>query len=525
MESINNRDPSWLQVVREAFAQTDGSSQAMAEAIGAQVLARPAGLLMAAAFVEGLTELMQYADETPDSTGDAVDLESEALRVARRVVRPFVQAKMQTRLDALDEQQAGTTRCGECNRSMQSQGRRSRSWDGVVGPLVLKRRYSYCEPCKKGRAPAQEALGLPEGDFTPQLEQVGTMMATTVPFGMATQLLDKLCGIEVSVKAVEGMVERRAEQVAEMDHNEAERCAPFDDKGLPVPTQQRPLDAVPEKEAPKVAYLELDGVIPMTRERLTGKEIEPADHRRQQRAKKNKVRGGKGRRYRIVGREVKNAVLYDGKDCAAQSPGRGCILHKTYVSHLGDWVAFAALLWVAMLRLRFDQARLLVILSDGAEWIRSLAGWLPIQTLLILDLFHVKHRIWEVAHSLYGEHSAKAKKWANSQCERVEQGEADKVIQSLRFLRPSRAETRKLVDELGTYLTNNLDRMDYPSYRARGLRISSGAVESANYHVTGTRLKLQGMRWSEQGAGHMALLRADLFNGQWEARTKQLLAA
>ncbi len=66
----------------------------------------------------------------------------------------------------------------------------------------------------------------------------------------------------------------------------------------------------------------------------------------------------------------------------------------------------------------------------------------------------------------------------------------------------------------------------YPAYRARVLRISSGAVESANYyHVTGTRLKLQGMRWSAEGAGHMALLRADLFNGQWQARTKQLLAA
>ena len=177
------------------------------------------------------------------------------------------------------------------------------------------------------------------------------MMATTVPFGMATELVTKLCGIEVSVKAVQEMVERRAAQVAAQDHEEALRCAPLDDKGLPVLTQHRPADAVPVSQGPKVAYLELDGVIPLTREELTGKELEPAERRRQQRAKKNKVRGGKGRRYRIVGREVKNAVLYDGKDCAVQSPGRGCILHKTYVSHLGDWLAFAALLWVAMLRM------------------------------------------------------------------------------------------------------------------------------------------------------------------------------
>jgi len=525
MESTKNRDESWLQVVREAFAQTDGSSEAMAVAIYRLSSNRPGGLVVAAGFIEGLMELTKYADEDPASTADAIDLESEAVAVARRVVRPLLQAKMQARLDQLDEQLAGTTRCGECNRPMESQGRRGRSWDGVVGPLPLKRRYSYCQRCAKGRAPAQEVMGLPDGDFTPRLEEVCTMMATTVPFGTATALVAKLCGIEVSIKAVEGMVERRAEQVAALDHQEAGRCEPFDAAGLPVPTQPRPVDAVPVKEAPSEAYLELDGVIPITREELTGQELEPADRRRQQRAKKNKVRGGKGRRYRIVGREVKNAVLYDGKDCAAQSPGRGCILQKTYVSHLGDWLAFAALLWVQRLRMRFDQARLLVIVSDGAEWIRSLAGWLPIPTLLILDLFHVKHRIWEVAHSLYGEHSARAQQWAHTQCERVEQGEANKVIESLRLVRPTRAETIQLLDELGTYLTNNRDRMDYPAYRARGLRISSGAVESANYHVTGTRLKLQGMRWSAEGAGYMALLRADLFNGRWEARTKQLLAA
>ena len=67
--------------------------------------------------------------------------------------------------------------------------------------------------------------------------------------------------------------------------------------------------------------------------------------------------------------------------------------------------------------------------------------------------------------------------------------------------------------------------MNYPDYRARGLRVSSSAVESANYHVTGARLKLQGMRWSAQGAGQMALLRADLFNEHWEQRTRKILAA
>jgi hypothetical protein len=277
--------------------------------------------------------------------------------------------------------------------------------------------------------------------------------------------------------------------------------------------------------APRVAYLETDGVSALTRQELTGDELTPADKKRQRRAQQQHARGGKGRRYRTVGKEVKNAVLYDGADYAKESPSHGRILHKTYVSHLGDWQTFARLLWVAMLRLRFDGVQLLVIVSDGAEWIRSLAAWLPLTTFLILDLYHVKRRIFEVAHSLYGEHTAEARQWAEVQCTRVEEGHASEVITALGFLRPGRAETQKLVKDLAGWLTNNLDRTDYPTYRDRGLRVSSAAIESANFHVTGQRLKVQGTRWSEEGAGQMATLRADLFNGRWEKRTKELLAA
>ncbi len=164
-------------------------------------------------------------------------------------------------------------------------------------------------------------------------------------------------------------------------------------------------------------------------------------------------------------------------------------------------------------------------LSDGAEWIRSLAQWLPVPTLLILDLFHVKHRIIEVANAVFGERTPEARAWADTQCDRVEAGNVAHVIQAVSFLKPTRRATRELVDDLKGYLENNRDRMNYPEYRASGLRISNAAVESANYHVTGTRLKLQGMRWDASGAAQLAVLRADLFNGRWEERTRRLLAA
>jgi hypothetical protein len=69
-----------------------------------------------------------------------------------------------------------------------------------------------------------------------------------------------------------------------------------------------------------------------------------------------------------------------------------------------------------MRRLRFDQAKLLVVFTDGAEWIRQLCAWWPIPGLLILDLFHVKRRIWELARALYGEQTPQARQWAETQC-------------------------------------------------------------------------------------------------------------
>ena len=68
--------------------------------------------------------------------------------------------------------------------------------------------------------------------------------------------------------------------------------------------------------------MELDGVVPITREELGDEQLSEQDRQRREQAKQDRARGGKGRRYRIVGREVKNAVLYDGKDCVHESAER-----------------------------------------------------------------------------------------------------------------------------------------------------------------------------------------------------------
>ena len=69
------------------------------------------------------------------------------------------------------------------------------------------------------------------------------------------------------------------------------------------------------------------------------------------------------------------------------------------------------------------------------------------------------------------------------------------------------------------YVRNNVHRMDYPTYLARGWMIGSGPVEAACKLVVGGRLKGSGMRWREPGSDSVCHLRALFLSqpGQWEA--------
>jgi hypothetical protein len=486
------------------------SVDSLLSALATQMGGAPA---LAGAWLLACEVMTAYATAPLNEQEDALFEEGAAIAASRRAFRPLFEARLQARSNAVDAATRGKTTCPICGQKASSIGRTSRSWESTLGEIRLSRRWCECEDPEhtRGRSLAQERLLLPAGPYTAPLEEALTLLATTVPHGLATQLASRLLCVEVSEHAVQDSVERRGRGVTELQDREAAELRPFEDNGLERKVS-RPAEAVPA--APAVAYLEVDGVLPMTRV-VDEDRSEPVEG----------ARGGKGRRYTLVGKEVKNAVLYTGEACAAESEGRGCILEKSYVSHLGSWARFALVLWASMVRLRFDQAKLLVILSDGAEWIRSLADWMPVPVFLILDLYHALHRVWEVGRAVYGDKTAQCDHWAREQCRRIEAGEVGQVLEGLRFLRLTTAHGREKAEELITYFENNRDRMDYPSYRARGLRVTSGTVESANYHVTGARLKLQGMRWSEEGAAQMARLRADLFNGVWQQRTRALLAA
>jgi hypothetical protein len=90
-------------------------------------------------------------------------------------------------------------------------------------------------------------------------------------------------------------------------------------------------------------------------------------------------------------------------------------------------------------------------------------------------------------------------------------GKVDDVLRELE----QRAAGEKVTAAL-SYYTTHRTRMDYAAYRARGLQIGSGSVESGCKQVVSARLKGAGMIWATEGAEAVAVVRAWLKSERWQ---------
>ena len=140
----------------------------------------------------------------------------------------------------------------------------------------------------------------------------------------------------------------------------------------------------------------------------------------------------------------------------------------------------------------------------------------------ILDFYHAAQHLSMGAEHLFGKSTLKADRWYRSWRHKLrhDPGAVNGLIRSMCYHRRKlrkRTERYHLASvELG-YFRNNRDKMDYASYHASGLIISSGPVEAAAKTIVGHRLKRSGMRWTRQGGQQILNLRVLVQSKRWDA--------
>ena len=411
----------------------------------------------------------------------------QALRLAARA--------LEQRLNADASDYAGPRLACACGQSARYVGRRAKSFVSVLGPLRLERAYYHCAVCGRGFCPRDRALGLEGGSLSPAVARMTAAVGALVSFQEGSDLLQELAGVQVEAKQVERTAEALGEEVLE---DEQCRVEPEGSEALP-----------------STLYLGVDGTgVPMRGAELKGRTGKQADGSAKTREVKlctvwsAESRDAEGHPVRDEGSVTYSAAIESAASADADPRGS----------------EFAQRVWREARRRRFQEAARRVALGDGAPWIWNLIQELFPGATEIVDQFHVKQHLSEVAKALYPTDPRRAHQWAEHRHQELEAGQLQRIRQALLRQAARCEQARKCAD----YLQRNQHRMRYPEFHAQGLCTSSGVVEAGCKVTVGTRLKRAGMHWTLRGANAIIALRCCRLSGRfedfWERRAQRRAA-
>lgn len=181
---------------------------------------------------------------------------------------------------------------------------------------------------------------------------------------------------------------------------------------------------------------------------------------------------------------------------------------------------------------------LYIWLSDGMPWFNDhlLPLFDPTSLIVVLDAYHVVERIKGFANKVFSDFKRKANALHERLVTWIVGVRPTDNTATPTYPAPPKGVTRTaaLRQEIGavtlkskaakkarakllTYLASNEHRTDYATYRARGIAIGSGPMESLHRTASQARLKIPGARWTAENAQAILNLRLMKIVGRSDA--------
>jgi hypothetical protein len=186
---------------------------------------------------------------------------------------------------------------------------------------------------------------------------------------------------------------------------------------------------------------------------------------------------------------------------------------REYTSYIGSVDEFKKLLFACAIRNGYGIYKKTVILSDGATWIRNVKEEMFPDAQQILDYYHLCENVNNYAKQIFSMNEVKYRPWANRICEELKESHHEKVLNELDNI--SKKQTAQCSFNLGGYIRNNMNNIDYATYIKKGYFIGSGAIESGNKVVLQQRLRQSGMRWNIETAQCLLSLKTKQASHLW----------
>lgn len=410
------------------------------------------------------------AMESADGPGDFAQFEEDLERVVANLKGEILAKKMSASDVEADAIMIGDKVHRRVLRSAQT-------YQTTAGPVRVER-WLY----KDRRDPAAQAvaamdlkLGIVEGYWTPKAAAQAAWVVAQLTPGKSEQLFKRVGDMKPSKSSLDRLPKALSDRWEEgrLEHEQVLREA------LEIP------------EGTTTIAVSLDGVLaPM-------ENTDPVGTRAKAAAEGKLSKGPAG--YKELGCATLSFCDDKGDVISAIRMGRA---PETKKRTLKDTLE-------ADLRSVLEQQSLPVVkIADGAadNW-SFLAEELP-EGVEILDFFHATEHLHNAIAAAYGDGKRKTRhRFAELREILLEdEGGVERVIASLAYLHRKHPRRETINKELA-YFRKHRDRMQYATWKARGLPIGSGLVEAACKTLVAQRLKLSGMRWSNRGAQAILTLR------------------
>ncbi len=264
-----------------------------------------------------------------------------------------------------------------CGHSAQYRELRSKPVLSVVGPVEVLRPYYLCAHCHAGQFPADVELDIENTELSPGVRRLQAVVGQEAPFDHGRQQLKLLADLEVTTKAVERTAEAIGDSIVAREQEEIQRAVQLD---LPIVVGE----PVP------ILYVQMDGTgVPVVKKETMGR--------------KGKTDGQPAHT-----REVKlgcgfTQTQWDEEGYALRDPDS-----TTYTGAIETAEEFGKRIYVEAWKRGWSRARRKVVMGDGAEWIWNLALQHFPGAIQIVDLYHARQHLWELARKLYPNDQAHA---------------------------------------------------------------------------------------------------------------------
>jgi len=373
-----------------------------------------------------------------------------------------------------------------CGQSAHYRELRSKPVLTVVGLVQASRPYYLCPHCHQGQFPADVELDIENTEFSPGVRRMFALVGQDAPFDHGREQMKVLAGLDVTTKSVERTAEAIGEDIVQRERQEMQKAIQLD---LPVVVGA----SIP------VLYVEMDGTgVPMVKKETVGRQSKTVG----QPAHTREVKLG------CVFTQTKR----DKEGFPIRDPDS-----TTYTGGIETAEEFGKRIYREACQRGWNGAGKKVVIGDGADWIWNLTDLHFPGAIQIVDLYHARQHLWELARSLHPNDAVQQKAWMKKHQKRLlDKGKIEKLVLTLRSIDSTNPEVIEKLRIETNYFERNAERMRYPKFRRQHLFVGSGVIEAGCKTVIGSRLKQSGMFWTVRGANAIVALRCCHLNGQFE---------